>query len=236
MCLFARPLVMAVDNVETHLLYGNLMKEPKKTKEPKTTREYIESQIKILTETPECGTTHYNLAVGLIKQQKWDDAAEELMAAINECPTLGEAYVALGGISLHKGDLGACIRYNKAAIEVRPKFSQPYGNLGFVYLQQGQPEAALEHLEKAVSLNPQFIQAYSSLASAYFMLGRLDESIAAAKKALALEPTFAVAHNNLAVAYFEQGAYNESIAHCDKALEYGFEVNPEFLKQLEPHR
>jgi tetratricopeptide (TPR) repeat protein len=103
-------------------------------------------------------------------------------------------------------------------------------------LQQGEPEAALEHLKKAVSLNPKFIQAYSSLASAYFMLGRLDECIAAAKKALALEPTFAVAHNNLALAYFEQGAYKEAVAHCDKAVEYGFEVNPEFLKELEPYR
>ncbi|MBW1770827.1 MAG: tetratricopeptide repeat protein, partial [Deltaproteobacteria bacterium] len=74
------------------------------------------------------------------------------------------------------------------------------------------------------------------LASAYFMLGRLDESIAAAKKALELEPTFAVAHNNLALAYLEKGAFKEAVEHCDQALAHGFDVAPEFLKELEPHR
>ncbi len=205
-------------------------------KEPKTTREYIADQVATLAKSPECGTTHYNLAVGLIKQQKWDEAVEELMAAVNECPTLGEAYVALGGIYLHKGDLGACIRFNQEAIKVRPKFAQPYGNLGFAYVQRGDPEAAIDFLEKAISINPEFIQARTTLASAYFMQGRLDESIAAANKALDLEPTFAVAHNNLALAYFEKGAHKEAIVHCDKALAYGFDVEPKFLKQLEPYR
>jgi tetratricopeptide (TPR) repeat protein len=68
------------------------------------------------------------------------------------------------------------------------------------------------------------------------MLGRLDESIAAAKEALELDPTFAVAHNNLALAYSEKGAYKEAVEHCDKALEYGFDVAPKFLKDIEPYR
>ncbi|MBW1675003.1 MAG: hypothetical protein JRJ79_00005, partial [Deltaproteobacteria bacterium] len=69
-------------------------------KKPKTTREYIEDQVATLVKSPQCGTTHYNLAVGLIAEGRWDEAVEELMAAVNECPTLGEAYVALGGIQL----------------------------------------------------------------------------------------------------------------------------------------
>ena len=85
------------------------MKKPQK--KAQTTREYIEEQISSLTDNPECGTTHYNLAVGLIKEGRWDEAKEELIAAIDSCPTLGEAYVALGGISLHKGDLDACIGF-----------------------------------------------------------------------------------------------------------------------------
>ena len=68
------------------------------------------------------------------------------------------------------------------------------------------------------------------------MQGRLDDSIAAANKALELDPTFAVAHNNLALAYFEKGAYKEAVEHCDKALANGFDVEPEFLKELEQYR
>jgi tetratricopeptide (TPR) repeat protein len=205
-------------------------------KKPKTTKEYIQEQVRTLASSPECGTTHYNLAIGLIKEQKWDEAFEELMAAVNECPTLGEAYVALGGISMNRGDLNACINFNKRAIAARPKFAQPYGNVGFAYVQMGDPETAVDFLEKAVSINPQFIQAYTTLASAYFMQGRLDDCISAANKALELEPTFAVAHNNLALAYFEKGAYKQAVEHCDMAVAHGFEVEPRFLKELEPHR
>ncbi|RLC12410.1 MAG: hypothetical protein DRH43_01695 [Deltaproteobacteria bacterium] len=210
------------------------MNKPQPTA-PKTA-QYIETQKQILSNMPACGTTHYNLAIGLIKEQKWDEAIEELAAAIEHSPTLDEAYADLGGIYLHKGNLAACIAANQQAIKMRPKFAPGYANLGFAYLQKGDVEAALPFLQRAISLNPHMVQAYATLASAYFMRGQLDDCIAAAKKALELAPTFAVAHNNLALAYFEKKAYKKAVEHCDKALAYGFDVKPEFLKQLEPYR
>lgn len=210
------------------------MKEQKT--QAKTTRQYIKEQVETLMHTPQCGTTHYNLAIGLIKQGKYDEATQELGAAIENSPSLAEAYVALGGIYFHKGDLAGCIHYNKQATKVRPKFAPPYGNLGFAYLQKGEVDEAVPHLEKAVLLNPKFIQGHCSLSSAYFMQGRLDDSIAAANKALELEPTFAVAHNNLALAYHEKGDHKKAVEHCDIAVENGFEVEPKFLEELKPHR
>jgi hypothetical protein len=40
----------------------------------------------------------------------------------------------------------------------------------------------------------------------------------------------------LALAYFEKEAYQEAIEHCDKAVANGFNVEPKFLKALEPYR
>jgi hypothetical protein len=51
-----------------------------------------------------------------------------------------------------------------------------------------------------------------------------------------LDATFAVAHNNLALAYFEKKDYKKAVEHCDAAQKNGFEVEPKFLKDLEPHR
>jgi tetratricopeptide (TPR) repeat protein len=205
-------------------------------KKPETTREYIKQQIDGLSKNPDCGATHYNLAIGLINQGKFADAEEELLAAVNSSPTLGEAYVALGGLALQKGNLEGCILYNKKAIDVRPKFAPAYGNIGFVHLQKGELEEAIEFLKKAVSLNPQFIQAISTLSSAYYMAGHFDEAIKYANEALSLDNTFAVAHNNLALCYFEKEAYDKAIEHCDLSIKHGFEVEPKFLKQLEPYR
>jgi hypothetical protein len=33
-----------------------------------------------------------------------------------------------------------------------------------------------------------------------------------------------------------KGEYAEAIRHCDRALALGFEVHPEFISLLEPHR
>lgn len=206
------------------------------TLNPQTTDEYIDAQQEVLSHNPECGTTRYNLALALIRQGRWEDAATELMEAVRCCPTLAEAYVALGGIYLQKGELDACVNANKNALAARPRFSLPYGNLGFAYMQMGQPEFAVQVLERAITLNPKFVQAHATLANAYFALGRLDESITASKRALELDNTFAPAHNNLAVAYCEQNNYQLAIEHCDKAISFGFAVATQFLDELAQHR
>ncbi|HKZ56389.1 MAG TPA: tetratricopeptide repeat protein, partial [Thermodesulfovibrionales bacterium] len=56
------------------------------------------------------------------------------------------------------------------------------------------------------------------------------------KKILEMAPDFSLSYNNLANAYFLKGEFDEAIKNCDKAVELGFEVHPEFLKLLEPHR
>ena len=61
-----------------------------------TTEEYIADLKTGLAKNPDCGTTHYNLAVALVKQGDWDEAVEEFQAAIESSPTLVEAYVDLG--------------------------------------------------------------------------------------------------------------------------------------------
>ncbi|MCG2813339.1 MAG: tetratricopeptide repeat protein, partial [Thermodesulfovibrionales bacterium] len=64
----------------------------------------------------------------------------------------------------------------------------------------------------------------------------IDKSIEMNKKMLELAPDFSLGYNNLANAYYMKGQFNEAIQYCEKASELGFEVHPEFLKLLEPHR
>jgi len=68
------------------------------------------------------------------------------------------------------------------------------------------------------------------------MNGQVKESIEANLKALKLAPDFAVAHNNLAIAYLEDGQPDLALEHADKATALGYDVAPEILEELEPHR
>ncbi len=198
--------------------------------------EYIAKHKEMLQSNPDCGTSHYNLAVALIGQKKYDEAEEELHAAIDCSSNLAEAYVQLGGLCLRRGDLEGCLAYNKESTKVRAAFSEGHGNIGFVYLQMGKIDDAIASLKKSILYNAKFLQAYTTLANAYLMKGLVKESIQASLKALEIEPVFSIAHNNLAIAYAEDNQYDEAIKHCDKAVELGYDVSPEILKILKEHR
>jgi len=198
----------------------------------KNAEEYIMQQRKAIAGNPECGTSHYNLAVALLGIKQYEEAEKELHTAIDCSPNLAEAYVQIGGLCLRRGDLDGCLDYNQRAVKVRAGFSVGYGNIGFVQLQKGEIDKSIESLKKAIKFNSRFIQAYATLANAYLMKGLIDESIAASQKALQLEPNFPIAHNNLTIAYLEKKDYTLAAEHCEKAKELGYEVAPEIIEEI----
>lgn len=202
----------------------------------KDVEEFIERQRMAVASNPDCGTSRYNLAIGLLGLKQYDEAEKALLEAIDCSPSLAEAYVQLGGICLQRGDLDGCLDWNQRAVKSRAGFSEGYGNIGFAQLQKGNVEEAIKALQKAIAFNSNFIQAYTTLANAYLMEGLVEESIQANLKALRIEPKFAIAHNNLAIGYLELGKFDSAIEHCDQAVELGYEVNPEILEELAPHR
>jgi tetratricopeptide (TPR) repeat protein len=202
----------------------------------KNVEEYIARQRMAIAGNPDCGVSHYNLAVALLGLKKYDEAEKELFAAIHCSPNLAEAYVQLGGLCLQRDDLDGCMAYNQQAVKSRAGFAEGHGNIGFVHLQKGEIDDAIRSLQKAIRWNPNFLQAYATLANAYLMKGLIDESIQTNLKALEIQPAFAIAHNNLAIVYLEKGKYDLAIKHVDKAIELGYEVAPELLKEIQAFR
>jgi tetratricopeptide (TPR) repeat protein len=56
------------------------------------------------------------------------------------------------------------------------------------------------------------------------------------KQIIQKEPSFAPAYNNMALAYFEKGEFAKAVQYADEAQKLGFEVAPQFLEELKPHR
>ncbi|MGD9974111.1 MAG: tetratricopeptide repeat protein [Desulfatirhabdiaceae bacterium] len=199
----------------------------------KNAEEYIEQQRMAISSNPECGTSHYNLGVGLLGLRKFEEAEKEFFAALECSPSLAEAYVQLGGICLNRGDLDGCLAFNQQAVKARPGFSEGYGNIGFVHMQKGNIDDAIVALERATFFNFRFIQAFTTLANAYLIKGDIEKCIETNKKALELEPDFAVAHNNLTIAYLEKGDDVSAVWHCDRAVALAYEVAPEILDEIQ---
>jgi len=199
-------------------------------------QEFIAQQRQAIASNPDCGTSHYNLAVALMGVQEYDEAERELLAAIDCSPGLAEGYVQLGAICLRRGDLEGCLKWNQQAVKARPGFSEGHGNIGFVHLQLGRVDDAIVSLKRATHFNFRYVQAFASLATAYLMKGEVENSIEACHQALKIEPDFPIAHNNLGIAYMEKGEFDNAIAHIDRAAALGYEVAPQILEELKPHR
>jgi tetratricopeptide (TPR) repeat protein len=203
---------------------------------PQSAQDFIAQQRQAIAGNPDCGTSHYNLAVALTGVQEYEEAEKELMAAIECSPGLAEGYVQLGALCLRRGDLDGCLKWNQQAVKARPGFSEGHGNIGFVHLQKGNVEEAIVSLKRATHFNFRYVQAFASLATAYLMKGEVEESIAASQQAIKIDPQFPIAHNNLGIAYIEKGDFAKAIEHIDRARALGYAVAPQILDELQPHR
>jgi tetratricopeptide (TPR) repeat protein len=72
--------------------------------------------------------------------------------------------------------------------------------------------------------------------NAYLQNDDVEKAIDTGEKLVDMAPDFALGYNNLASAYFNNDNYEKAIEHVDKAVALGFDVHPELLKRLEPHR
>ena len=187
-----------------------------------------------LNESPDSAALLYNLGVSLVAERNYVEAQKAFEEALAIEPEIAEAYVQLGGLAMHRGDLDTCLTMNRKAAEIRPRFAVPWGNIGFVYMQQQNPDKAVKALKKAIGLDPQFIQAHTTLGSAYLALGDPDGCIMQCAKAVELEPMFGPAY--IGLAYLEKGEPEKALPYFDKARETGFEVEEEILSEIASHR
>lgn len=198
--------------------------------------EYIADLKTEIAANEQCANHHYNLAVALLSKRDFVGAEESLLAAVRNSPRMAEAYVQLGGICLERDDLDGCLRYNEEAAKCRAKFPIPWGNIGFVHLQRGEPDKAIPALQKAVKWDANFVQAHNALATAYYMEADYPAAIESCNTVIKIAPTFGPAWNNLALVLFETQEFDRAVEAADKALECGFDVHPEFLKDLAQYR
>lgn len=195
--------------------------------------DYIAEQKNKLAKNPQCANTRYNLGVAYLSKRMWHEAEREFRQAVQDSPKMAEAYVQLGGICMHRGDLDGCMSLNKMAKEIRPAFAVPFANIGFCLLQQGKVEDAIASLRKAVGRDPTFVQAWSTLGSAFYMQNDLDEAEKALAKALELEPRFGPAYNNLALVWLDRGDKAKALENVELARKWGYEVDPKLVEQIE---
>jgi len=124
----------------------------------------------------------------------------------------------------------------KKAIDTDPNLAEVHHNLGVAYGEKGMHGEAIAEFKKAIKINPNLADTHHNLGIAYGEKGMHGEAIAQFVEAIRINPDYADAHYGLSAAYYYVGEYSLAIRHCDKAIELGYQVRPEFLDDLKPHR
>lgn len=98
-------------------------------------------------------------------QNRYAEAIEECLKAIEVDDTLGNPYNDIGSYLMAQGDTYTCVRWFKRALEA-PRYESyafPHFNLGRVYEQRGRLLEAAKHYGLALQEQPGFKQAAISL-------------------------------------------------------------------------
>jgi tetratricopeptide (TPR) repeat protein len=167
--------------------------------------------------TPVLNTRDIGALVGLVNQERLDDAERHARALLSQHPRAGILWKILGVALMRQGKdaLGAL----RKAAELSPNDAEAQGNLGAALHDRGEWAESLVSLHRALTLNPNAVDVLVDAADAERALGRVRESVLLYQRALALDGGLIEAHNNLGNALLDLDRCDDAVMAYRRALQ-----------------
>jgi tetratricopeptide (TPR) repeat protein len=161
---------------------------------------------------------HNNLGLAYDKIGRFDEAIEELKAALRLYPDYVEVHNNLGVTYDKMGMPEEAETELREAIRMNPGYLEARYNLGNIYACSGKLEGALLELEEALKINPRYAPLHNSLGNIHTLGKRESEGIKEFMTALGIDPKYIPARMNLANTYYESGRYDEALREFNNVL------------------
>ncbi len=144
------------------------------------------------------------------------EAASEATAAAQRAldldPSLADAYVSLGFVQMHTGQLQAGIRSLRRAIELNPGLAMAHNMLARALSSFERHDEALAAAQKSVSLDPLSVLIHTVLGDAYYFARQYEKAVLSYRMSIELDPRFDGAHTDLARSLEALGRFDEARA------------------------
>ena len=164
----------------------------------------------------------FNTAVGEIKQDQLDEAAENFQLCTELMPDKIDAYKNLAFVYSQAGNTEDAIEAYKKGLEVDPTDVEMKNFLGVLYYQSKQYDAAIEVLSQVLEESDPTTEAYKqalfNVAFSYDLKGEPEKAIQAYKNALEAVPGDKDLNFNLARLYYMQDNFDEAIVWFNQVL------------------
>jgi len=125
----------------------------------KTTTSY-ETIARDLRRNTELARSENARAVDLMDEQRWDEAEQALLSALDADVTFGPAHNNLGRVYYQQGKFYLAAWEFQYAIKLMPYQPQPKNNLGLVLEESGRLNEAVQNYDAALAIepeNPEFV-------------------------------------------------------------------------------
>ena len=154
-------------------------------------------------------------AEALEVQGKWDEAAKEYRAILQQNPNVPGIHFRLGRLLLSKPNPSPTVAEDakkemEQEIQIDPSNAGAEYVLGELARQDGEWSQAVDHFSRASKLDAGFGDAFLGLGSSLIAQKNFAEAVTPLETAVKLEPANPAAHYNLAVAYSRSGRKEES--------------------------
>jgi tetratricopeptide (TPR) repeat protein len=161
---------------------------------------------------------HNNLGLSYDKIGRFDEAIEELKAALHLYPDYVEVHNNLG-VTYDKMEMHDEAQTElREAIRMNPEYLESRYNLGNIYACSGKLEEAFLELEEAQRINPRYAPLHNSLGNIHALEKRESEAIKEFIVALEIDPKYVPARINLANIYYDEGRLEEALREFNEAL------------------
>ena len=159
--------------------------------------------------SPDNGIFHFNLALALLYDNKFDDAEREAQAAARLLPSAPQPQYVLGLIAKAQNRADDAAADFERVLAIDPSDAPTAIGLGQAQLQQGQTDRAVKSFRQALSAEPYNATATYNLSIALSRAGRADEAKEALERFQKLrESGIAV---TMGTGYLGQGRYAEAM-------------------------
>lgn len=192
---------------------------------------------KILQTEPTNTEALQNLAVIYYLNQRYEEAKELLINAIQKNALDSRGYYTLGLVLEELGNPGLAAQAYKDAIALDETWIDAYNNLGNLYLNAGNIERAEEIFWQALTVDPDQFGSYVNMGNLLVLRCQIDEAIEAYETALQLKPGDEAILQNLAIVKGLQKQPTQALLYAGNYFyqhnryQETIEIFTEFLKQ-----
>ena len=184
---------------------------------------------------PDDAASHHNLANGLARLGRIDEAIDHWRRAAELKPNLIEAHLHLGNALQSAGRLDEALAAFRRALSIDPTRIEGLLGAGGICLLSGRLEEAGDAYRRAHAIQPGSAEILVNLGAAVRGQGRVDEAIGLFRKALMLNPTLAEAHAAIGTAFRLEGLSEQAVASLRRALELKPDLIDAILALAETH-